>query len=285
MRTRLLVFLALLSFPLAISGAARADDITDLCTAYAQQAFATVTKGAGEGLITPGAGRWDPSYDDHFNACKGWGANAGNIAMNETLGRANDLAALEARAKGQPVPFSANHTFAGETATLDSFCRGYAYTAGQQVAAKQSLSVSAKQAGKDVCGYPATARWDTDFQHHLDACKGWGANAGTNSANETNGRTQDIIACEVAASAPAPAAATPAPATTTDQGNTDQGNGGGFQAGVITGDVDLYQEAGGNGNPIGFLKKGVKVQYQCQDDNWCEVQGKGWIWGDFVRAK
>jgi hypothetical protein len=68
-----------------------------------------------------------------------------------------------------------------------------------------------------------------------------------------------------AAPAPAPPAApAPAPAPAT-----------------VTGDVDVYDAPGGDGNVIGILRQGQQVQLQgaCNKDDWCQVVGQGWVWG------
>jgi hypothetical protein len=52
--------------------------------------------------------------------------------------------------------------------------------------------------------------------------------------------------------------------------------------GILT-DVDLYAEPGGKGKPIGMLKEGETYStVNCRDDKWCEIPGKGWIWGDAI---
>ena len=54
---------------------------------------------------------------------------------------------------------------------------------------------------------------------------------------------------------------------------------------TVTGDVDIYDVPGGVGNVIGMLDggEGQQVQANCRDDNWCEVSGQGWVWGDFIQ--
>jgi hypothetical protein len=52
---------------------------------------------------------------------------------------------------------------------------------------------------------------------------------------------------------------------------------------TVTGDVDVYDVPGGGGNVIGMLRKGELVPFEgCQEDHWCKVTGKGWVWGDFL---
>lgn len=65
------------------------------------------------------------------------------------------------------------------------------------------------------------------------------------------------------------------------------GQGGGFvqmiPSHAITADVDLYAQCGGEGSPIGQLKKGQTfTDVKCRSDNWCSVGGQGCIWGDFI---
>ena len=109
--------------------------------------------------------------------------------MNETAGRAHDLAACLAQQAGQQVPFGIG-PFANDPPTLDSFCRAYAYVADRQVASQLVRG----------CGYTGP-RWDGNFDNHRLACMGWGGTSGQNagdiSANEMNGRSQDLVACEV----------------------------------------------------------------------------------------
>ena len=53
----------------------------------------------------------------------------------------------------------------------------------------------------------------------------------------------------------------------------------------IPADVDLYDSPGGSGNKIGALNGGdVYANVKCRADKWCQVPGKGWVWGDFVKA-
>jgi hypothetical protein len=50
-------------------------------------------------------------------------------------------------------------------------------------------------------------------------------------------------------------------------------------------DIDVYDQAGGEGKPrSGFLKGGSTVNFVKEEDHWCEVYGtavpgnRGWIW-------
>jgi hypothetical protein len=54
---------------------------------------------------------------------------------------------------------------------------------------------------------------------------------------------------------------------------------------TVTGDVDVYDAPGGTGKVLGILQKDKQVQLAtpCRADNWCEVRGIGWVWGDFLK--
>lgn len=56
-------------------------------------------------------------------------------------------------------------------------------------------------------------------------------------------------------------------------------------AATVTGDVDVYDAPGGVGNKIGVLRNLQQVQLTgpCRADNWCQVSGQGWVWGDFLK--
>lgn len=51
---------------------------------------------------------------------------------------------------------------------------------------------------------------------------------------------------------------------------------------TVTGDVDVYDVPGGVGTVVGMLSAGQQVTKNCRSDNWCEVPGQGWVWGDFL---
>ena len=51
---------------------------------------------------------------------------------------------------------------------------------------------------------------------------------------------------------------------------------------TVTGDVDVYDVPGGVGTVVGMLSVGQQVTKNCRPDNWCEVPGQGWVWGDFL---
>jgi hypothetical protein len=55
---------------------------------------------------------------------------------------------------------------------------------------------------------------------------------------------------------------------------------------IVTGDVDLYKQPGGKGKPIGIVRGSKTKIYptiNCRSDKWCQIPGKGWVWGDFVK--
>jgi hypothetical protein len=56
---------------------------------------------------------------------------------------------------------------------------------------------------------------------------------------------------------------------------------------TVNGDVDLYDVPGGDGNVIGILRDGevVSLPRPCPPAEWCEVTGKGWVWGDFLQPE
>ena len=90
-------------------------------------------------------------------------------------------------------------------------------------------------------------------------------------------RYPDRIRCTHQAAGPAPAPNQPAqqgPARASAQ---------------VNGDVDVYDNPGGNGTIRGILRKFDTVTLvSCGDDNWCHVSGRavptgdGWVWGDFL---
>lgn len=50
---------------------------------------------------------------------------------------------------------------------------------------------------------------------------------------------------------------------------------------TVTGDVDIYDVPGGEGSVIGILRQNESVGLagDCQPQDWCQVVGKGWVWG------
>jgi hypothetical protein len=210
MDARLIPFLIPLAFigsNLAMAGPAE----NALCDAYASAAITTVQLAIQKGCVQADHGRWDLSSDDHRNACLAWSTdprNGGMNAMNETFWRGQQLSECLAQQAGVPSPLHYNGVgpFTGDDApSVDSFCRGYAFTAGQQTA--NQFQGDRLIASVPLCGFTGP-RYDPDFDHQRLACVGWGAqsgrSAGETSANETNGRTQDIIACEVTNTATTP---------------------------------------------------------------------------------
>jgi hypothetical protein len=206
----LLIPLAFIGSNLAMAGPA--EDATVLCDAYASAAITTVQLAIQNGCVQADHGRWDLSFDDHRNACRAWATdprNGGMMAMNETFWRAQQLSECLAQKAGVPSPlhFTGTGPFTGpHVPSLDSFCRGYAFTAGQQTAS-QFIQGDRLIASVQLCGFTGP-RWEPNFDNLRKACVGWGnqggRNAGETSANETNGRTQEVIACEVRNTTPPP---------------------------------------------------------------------------------
>jgi hypothetical protein len=193
----------------------------DSCEAYASAAVTTVNEAFRTNCKQPDTGRWNPSFNDHLNACLNWAndsRNGGMVAMNETFWRAQELSECLAQKAGVPSPlhFTGHGPFTGDDApTLDSFCGGYGFTAGQQIA--NHVQGDRVIASVPLCGFTGP-RWDPNLLNQRQACLGWGAQsgspAGVTSANETTARTQDVIACEVRNITPTPVV-TPPPATVT----------------------------------------------------------------------
>ena len=54
---------------------------------------------------------------------------------------------------------------------------------------------------------------------------------------------------------------------------------------MVTEDVDVYDAPGGGGTVVDTLRQGQPVPFGgCNADNWCNVTGIGWVWGDFLVA-
>jgi hypothetical protein len=61
---------------------------------------------------------------------------------------------------------------------------------------------------------------------------------------------------------------------------------------TVTGDVDIYDAPGGNGNKLGILRSGrqVKLVGTFKPNDWCNVvlpelpAGSGWVWGTFLKV-
>ncbi|AQA04685.1 hypothetical protein BVC93_22230 [Mycobacterium sp. MS1601] len=58
---------------------------------------------------------------------------------------------------------------------------------------------------------------------------------------------------------------------------------------TVSGDVDVYAQPGGVGQPVGILRGGQSVEVlERRGDNWVRVSGagvpggSGWVWGDFI---
>ncbi|OBK70566.1 SH3 domain-containing protein [Mycobacterium sp. 1274761.0] len=103
-----------------------------------------------------------------------------------------------------------------------------------------------------------------------------------NEKNVTNGWTaQGKFTCTARAAEPAaPKPADPGPPP------ADQNTA------TITDNVDLYENPGGEGQPVDFVPAGRKVKVLTrQADNWVKISGSGvpnhdtgWVWGDFVKG-
>ena len=194
----------------------------DFCEAYAGAAITTVQLAIQNGCVQADQGRWNLSKDDHLNACLNWAndsRNGGMAAMNETYWRAQKVSECLAQKAGVPSPlhFTGQGPFKGDdNPTLDSFCGGYAFTAGQQIAAH--VQGDRVIASLQLCPEFTGPRWDPNFDNHRKACAGWGdqsgSPAGVTSANETTARTQGVIACEVRNITPTPVVVTPPPTAT-----------------------------------------------------------------------
>jgi hypothetical protein len=194
----------------------------DFCEAYASAAITTVQLAIQNGCVQADHGRWNLSKDDHVNACLNWATddrNGGMNGMNETYWRAQKVSECLAQKAGVPSPlhFTGHEPFTGDdNPTLDSFCGGYAFTAGQQTAAH--VQGDRVIASLQLCPEFTGSRWDPNELNHRNACVGWGNQSGTNagekSANETTARTQGVIACEVRNITPTPVVVTPPPSAT-----------------------------------------------------------------------
>ena len=194
----------------------------DFCEAYASAAATTVQLAIQNGCVQADHGRWNLSKDDHLNACLNWAnddRNGGMAALNETYGRAQKVSECLAQKAGVPSPlhFTGHGPFTGDdNPTLDSFCGGYGFTAGQQIAAH--VQGDRVIASLQLCHEFTGSRWDPNLGNHSQACVGWGNQSGTKagetSANETTARTQGVIACEVRNITPPPVV-TPPPTTVT----------------------------------------------------------------------
>lgn len=177
---------------LALSGADRAFADQAFCNAYRDAAMTTIAAAAGCGYGGP---RWDPNPNNHYNACMNWGPGTSKIAITETDARTQDFSACKAKQAGVGVntPLLSFVQNVSVYPTMDTFCTNYAKIANLQVGDNSGAN----------CGYQG-ARWDTNPQHHFQACMGWGANAGKISAAEMNGRELDLIACRKRNAKPPP---------------------------------------------------------------------------------
>lgn len=248
--------------------AAQADEAE--CNSYAAAAVATVAAANAHNCNLTGP-RWTDNYQDHFNACMGWGKdpiNGGMNALNELLGRAYEYGACLARQAQVQPPFSAAAFKGDDKPDLDTFCGGYGYIASVQVGAASNAK----------CGYTG-ARWDNDPKHHHDACMGF---SGTIVANEINARSQDLVECEkrLAAAANGGGGGTP---NGGDGGGTPNGGG---QTAVSPNGTWVYKKPNGDDsakNHAAEVPPGGQVTIvQCGNpQGWCQVSqpAAGYVWG------
>ena len=101
---------------------------------------------------------------------------------------------------------------------------------------------------------------------------GFATGTTTSNINITVGwRSGDKMSCVFKSPAPAAPPAAPAPPSP--------------PMATVTGDVDIYDAPGGEGNVTGVLPAGRQVQTKgtCSPDDWCEIPGTGWVWGEFLK--
>ena len=160
----------------------------------------------------------------------------------------------------------------------DLSCQNYAEQSLKQIA-------EAKQLG---CERTTGDFWAPNQIYQYNQCMKHGAQAAQIAMVNLGTRESELEFCrkQKAAAAP-PQAEEPqdtAAATddsTMDEPADDQGGGGGNTA-RVNGDVDLYDEPGGDGNKIGVLREDDEVAVMnCREDQWCKVSG-GWVWGEFL---
>jgi hypothetical protein len=263
----LLIPLAVIGSNLAMAGPAE----NAFCDAYATAAITTVELAIQKGCVQADHGRWDLSYDQHRNVCLGWSTdprNGGMNAMNETYWRGQQLSECLAQKAGVPPPlhFTGGDPFRGDDVpNLDDFCRGYAFTAGQQLANKFQGG-DRLIASVPLCGFTGP-RYAPDFDHQRLTCMSWaaqsGRSAGATSANETNARTQDIIACEVRNMATTPQPQPPSTAVTA----------------TVTTAVTMYNVCQSPNKDLCYLNPGDTLTVvqnpapNCGDPKWIKLTG------------
>jgi hypothetical protein len=138
--------------------------------------------------------------------------------------------------------------------TLDNqlACQSYADRSLEQIA-------EAEKIGCEISG----DFWKADRQYQLDNCLGHGTSAAYVAGFNLDAREATLQSCRQKSADPA----TPVNAATA----------------TVTADVDLYDSPGGTGKVIGLLSKGDVVPFGgCREDGWCEVTGRGWVWGEYL---
>jgi hypothetical protein len=121
------------------------------------------------------------------------------------------------------------------------------------------------------------------FSGKIDPNSGVASGTVVNENNVSNGWTaQGNFTCAARAAEPAaPKPADPGAQNPPADSNTS----------TISGNVDLYEQPGGVGQPVDFVPAGRKVKVLTrQADNWVQVSGTGvpnhdtgWVWGDYVK--
>lgn len=241
------------------------------CWSYADSALHVVAEAARHNCGFTG-GRWSTDYNAHYSFCMGLGPNGGYAVDTETNQRGRDLNACWAQQAGVAA-FLPRTDFEDQNQqnvfplTLLNYCQNYADTTSQQVQYNLRLG----------CGYLEDGgRWAQSYNFHRDACLGGfgGQNIGQIAASEISARYWAIKECQVGfATDQIPVEEpTPPPPVVDPAGATH----------VITSDVDLYDAPGQT--VIGILQAGEEVRAACRADGWCEIEGRGWAWGEFVAA-
>jgi len=165
-----------------------------------------------------------------------------------------------------------------------AFCKGYARQAAAAADANQIHG----------CGNGGP-RWMTNAAAHVDWCISLNGDEGPPN-NETAARIETLRACPGAISSSGKPitiksigkAKRPPPEAPTPEAPPAPPAGPDIAIATVTGDVDVYDAPGGDGNVIGVLNAGRQVSGVCREDRWCQVGGDavpggtGWVWGDFL---
>jgi hypothetical protein len=78
-----------IAFAAGLAGSAKADDPTDFCNAYADEAVFNATLNLSLGCNLTGA-RWTTERAEHFNACMGWAADKRRVGAGALRRRCID---------------------------------------------------------------------------------------------------------------------------------------------------------------------------------------------------